>query len=231
MTGECVVRDLRTSAGRALAEQMRWVRFDGAEPFEMSETEITTDQYAACQSAGWCDRSAAEPVEPGHAAQGISWQDAAAFAAFVGGRLPRLDEWQRAAGLPGSRWPWGDAPLDCEHARMRDCGNTLGPFAGPVCLLEAGRSPQGICDLVGNVAEWLADAPGAAEHVCIGGAYQTRPEDMPARLVPVSGALDGLSSVGIRVVRTPPPSPGVPMDAAAPSDAAAPTDAAVPPTD
>lgn len=225
MTGECVARDLVTPAGRALAEQIRWVRFDGDAPFEISETEITAEQYAACQRAGLCVEKAVEPVAPGRAVQGVSWQDAAAFATFVGGRLPALSEWRRAGGLPESPWPWGDAPLDCEHAHMRDCRNTNDDYAAPVCLLEAGRTPQGVCDLVGNVAEWLADAPGAVDHACIGGSVQTFSEDMPARLMPVPGELDGLVSVGIRVVRTPPAPPVVPMDATVSADAALATDA------
>jgi formylglycine-generating enzyme required for sulfatase activity len=70
----------------------------------------------------------------------VAWADAAAYCAWRGGRLPTETEWERAAA---GAWPehrqyvWGDASLDGSSPND--------------------RTPEGIEDLAGGVAEWVLD--------------------------------------------------------------------------
>jgi formylglycine-generating enzyme required for sulfatase activity/predicted Ser/Thr protein kinase len=73
-------------------------------------------------------------------------------------RLPSSAEWQRAArGLDGRRYPWGDhfdATFCCmrESTRERALPANVGTY-------PTDRSPYGIMDMAGNVAEWTSTAP------------------------------------------------------------------------
>ncbi|MGD8542883.1 MAG: SUMF1/EgtB/PvdO family nonheme iron enzyme [Desulfobacteraceae bacterium] len=85
----------------------------------------------------------------------VSLQDALAFAAWTGKRLPREVEWEAAArGGGGLLLPWGDGWLD-ERCNTEETG--IGDTA-PVDRYPAGANALGICDCLGNVLEWTVDA-------------------------------------------------------------------------
>ncbi len=112
----------------------------------------------------------------------VSHDDAMAFAAWAGKRLPTEEEWEAAArGASGRLFPWGDT-------WQADLGNFEAACLGGTTPVEhfgrKGMSPFGIHDLLGNVAEWTstvhagqADArPGrSAEKIYIlkGGSWIT----------------------------------------------------------
>jgi formylglycine-generating enzyme required for sulfatase activity len=78
----------------------------------------------------------------------ISWEEAAAYARFVGKRLPTEAEWEKAArGTNGRIYPWGDS-FSNTHANNSD-------RLAPVMSFPDGKSPYGVFDMAGNAAEWV----------------------------------------------------------------------------
>ncbi|MCK5804939.1 MAG: SUMF1/EgtB/PvdO family nonheme iron enzyme [Lentisphaeria bacterium] len=151
--------------------------------FAMLKTEVTVGQYRACVRAGSCStyqiegRDARSPHDvdssrwkytkdkgcnwrggrpDNHPMNCVSWKQAQAFCRWIGGRLPSETEWEYAARSGGGAgpYPWGDEAMSCHRANKHRCGHTT---TESVCSKPAGNSEQGVCDLMGNVGEWIAD--------------------------------------------------------------------------
>ncbi len=131
---------------------------------------VNTPWWTRVDGASW-----KEPEGPGssieerldHPVTHVSWHDAAAFAAWVGGRLPNEAEWEHAArgGNQKRRYPWGneepsDTRIFCNIWQGQfPRHNTLadGFFAtAPARSFEP--SEAGFYNLAGNVWEWTADS-------------------------------------------------------------------------
>ena len=86
----------------------------------------------------------------------VSLEDARAYAAWAGKRLPHEWEWQYAAqGTDGRLYPWGNS-WNAEAAPVPDKSRTMrGPDA--VDAHPAGASPFGVMDLVGNAWQWTEE--------------------------------------------------------------------------
>ena len=89
------------------------------------------------------------PDREDHPAVYVDINDARAFAAWAGKRLPTEEEWQYAAEGPNQlTYPWGDKmkPNVCHDGST---GTTT-----PVGMYNEGHSPFGCYDMCGNVWQW-----------------------------------------------------------------------------
>ena len=144
--------------------------------FYIDQVEITNKQYMQfVRATGRREPEFRALVERTHDEQpvtGVTWLDASAYAAWVGGRLPTEVEWEKAArGTDGRQYPWGDEPPDETLAVLGSAVKQRRACA--VGSRPAGISPYGCLDMAGNVWEWCADwydRPGQ-ERAIRGGSF------------------------------------------------------------
>jgi formylglycine-generating enzyme required for sulfatase activity len=164
--------------------------------FFLDRTEVTVQAYARCVAVGRCEpagygNGATRFARPDLPVTFVNHDDARAYCRFRNARLPTEAEFERAArGATGRNYPWGDLYNGhaSNHGRLALLPNE--PDDGyaelaPVAAFPAGRTPDGVLDLSGNAAEWVADAyreryvdpkprPGDAElRVVRGGSYES----------------------------------------------------------
>ncbi|MGI9505489.1 MAG: formylglycine-generating enzyme family protein [Geminicoccaceae bacterium] len=156
------------------------------------EGYVWTGRWRLIEGADW-----RRPSGPGsdiidrdnHPVVQVSRNDAEAFCAHYGWRLPSEEEWAFAArGEDRRRFPWGDTPpeqvegvtplanfgtVPCCAPDATDGYETTAPVGG----YPAGAGPFGHLDLAGNVWEWTSSRfPERPEYAVIrGGGWGNNP--------------------------------------------------------
>jgi formylglycine-generating enzyme required for sulfatase activity len=144
--------------------------------FYIDKHEVTNRQYKRfCDATG----RAYPPIKelgsledyfigyPENPVVSVSWDDAAAYCAWAGKRLPTEAEWERAArGADARRYPWGDEEPDAGGVIRANWGGGMDrsawardgyDFTSPVGTFPLGASACGCLDMAGNVWEWCRD--------------------------------------------------------------------------
>lgn len=146
--------------------------------FALAEEQVDQGDAAVAQYRGCVDAGACTAPEEGdlnnwgrsardcHPINGVTWEQARAFCRWAGGRLPSEAEWEYAARSGGraQTYPWGDEEPTCARSVMFDRGRPAGErhargrdSTWPVCSKPLGSTLQGLCDMAGNVWEWVED--------------------------------------------------------------------------
>lgn len=172
-----------------------WAVIDGPHgPFRVGKYPVTTAEFRAWIASGGYDRDqdwsagglawrdsgakrwnvladdpeAAPLVIPNQPVVGVTWWEAEAFAHSKGARLLTLEERRFVVRGPEKRpYPWGE-PFGSGNSNTRE--EVLGkPCA--VGIFYSDRTPDGVWDLAGNVAEWCHDG-GPDSKVIHPGSWQ-----------------------------------------------------------
>lgn len=177
--------------------------------FGLDTVEVTVGEYARFVATGSVDapwRAKPDSMLP---VTGVQWAEARNFCAWRhpgGGRLPSEEEWEAAArGLGGRRYSWG---RDWRQNAANANNQRRGP--APVASYPAGRTPEGVHDLIGNVWEWTSspykpygnpNATASGMYVIRGGGFNATPAVATATSrVPYNPATDreNLALTGFR---------------------------------
>lgn len=152
--------------------------------FRLARSAVTVAQYRRCVEAGACTPPATQDGcnwtasgREKHPINCVDWAQAKAFATWAGARLPTEAEREFAARSGGRKqeFPWGNADPTAKRAVISSWDRD---HTDPVCTRPAGNSAQGVCDLAGNVWEWVADWYGGYADAPTDGSARTRPTDL-----------------------------------------------------
>jgi formylglycine-generating enzyme required for sulfatase activity len=181
--------------------------------FYIDRFEVTNAEYKTFMEEtghepplGWDDRTVPVGRED-HPVSGISYKDARAYASWAGKQLPTERQWEVVArGASGRAYPWGNAVTVDGSAPANTVEMGVG---GSVSVDELPESctPEDVCHLVGNVAEWTRTrqktGTGEVLQVVKGGSYlypieQGKPSHRMLRAPDVR-----LKAIGFRCVKGP----------------------------
>jgi formylglycine-generating enzyme required for sulfatase activity len=166
--------------------------------FDIQRTEVTVARYERCVAAGACaaidyNENFCKVLlkEPGDRdalpVPCATYTNADAYCRWAGMRLPTEAEWIRAGRGDTTRaFPWGDAFAGL-HGNFGEKPSTGFPGysnvpedrawtpdghrgLAPPCSFPDGHSPFGVCDLAGNLAEWIANEGGPTD-IAKGGSW------------------------------------------------------------
>lgn len=126
--------------------------------YYIDETEVTQLAYKPCVDAGVCEKPSSDyypTISPNKPMVEVTWYMAKDYCEWAGKRLPTEAEWEKAArGTDGRIYPWGNDTPNCGLALSTRCEGA----PQDVCTRSpAGDSFYGLCDMAGNVEEWVAD--------------------------------------------------------------------------
>jgi sulfatase modifying factor 1 len=175
VTNERFARFVSATGYRTEAEQFGWSFVFRGQISQESFDELVVDTVAA--APWWCKVPGAfwgEPAGPGssiaergnHPVVHTSWNDAQAYCAWSGLRLPTEAEWEYAArgGLVQKLYPWGD---ELHPSGIHRCNIWQGEFPqvntaedgyAETCPTDAfPPNDYGLYSITGNTWEWCSD--------------------------------------------------------------------------
>ncbi len=155
--------------GRVPIDTLNDERYDDEKPrhpvritrgFWLSRGPVTVAAYKRFSLACGQPMPPAPKHNPGwsnldHPVCNLTWAQARAYCAWVGGRLPSEAQWEYAArgGMADRLYPWGDilGPVNANYGDNHDWEGTTSPVGA--------FAPNGfnLVDMVGNVWEWISD--------------------------------------------------------------------------
>ena len=132
------------------------------ESFYIDQYEVTNRQYLQfCGETNHKRSKAAKDMkdgggydDPEQPIVGITYQDAQAYAKWAEKRLPTEAEWEKAArGTDKLIYPWGNEwdPQACNNKEQKK------RQTAKVGSYPKDKSPYDVCDMAGNVSEWVSD--------------------------------------------------------------------------
>ena len=146
--------------------------FQGLLPKEAPPSQAVVDApwWRMIMGANWRDLfgpgTAGQLIED-HPVVHVSWNDATAYAAWAGGRLPMEAEWEHAArgGLGDVLFPWGDLqpddvdfqPCNIWQGRFPQQNLGLDGYDGTAPARSFAPNAYGLYNMVGNVWEMTSD--------------------------------------------------------------------------
>lgn len=143
------------------------VRVKDFKAFKDDANGYAVAEWWSNEGAAWKDsNNISEPENwnrqvsnPNHPIVGVSYWEAEAFCNALGLRLPSEQEWEKAARGPNAEgyvpFPWGD-----DYSGITQKANVKDQGLEDVGKYEAGKSPVGCYDLVGNAHEWTSTTYG-----------------------------------------------------------------------
>lgn len=178
--------ELRRLTGLGLAPG----RSPGGGPLLFHRFEVTEAEYSGRRLTNG---------EPDLPAVFMTRDEAAAWAADEGMRLPTLAEWRYLAhgGRFSALYPWGPAYKPWV-ANTLDLGLNR---RTPVGTFESGKTELAGYDFGGNVWEWVSDSPAAwAGAAACGGSFASHEESARVRAVRRLNPGDRAEDLGFRCV-------------------------------
>ncbi|HJU07154.1 MAG TPA: bifunctional serine/threonine-protein kinase/formylglycine-generating enzyme family protein [Rhodanobacteraceae bacterium] len=202
---------------------------DGKSPaFAIGRTEVTRAEYeqfvhatgrapAHCVEAnnpfsgmhGWKWSDPGFPQDANHPVVCVSWNDAAAYAAWLSHRtgqeyrLPNDTEWLRAAAGGGDGSPCARGNVDDVSRKSAFDNDRLKCNDGAAETAPVGHyepSAVGAYDMYGNVSEWLTGgAPGSRAFRGLSGRDGSQQSALKRRATAASDV--GYTNIGFRVLR------------------------------
>lgn len=150
--------------------------------FWMQRTEVTVAQYRNCVQAGSCSEPAKDklcnwglPGREQHPVNCVSAVQAEQYARWMSVlegleyRLPTTDEWERSARVSSGGCNVCDTncPWRWKVEGIKDGWSATSPAAA----LPACKSPEGVYDIIGNVAEWSRNPVQPTQYQVRGGSW------------------------------------------------------------
>ena len=173
------------------ADRLSWVAVTasaGGTSFQMLTHEVTVAAFRAFAAAR-NERMPTQPTwysAPNQPVVNVTWDEAEAFCAAAGGRLPTEEEFDRASALEpsGDELPvWGD-----QQTREANLLGVRGSdrFEQSAPVGSFGRNRYGLYDMVGNVWEWTSTTHNRSTatyelRVVAGGSWDTPARSFPRR--------------------------------------------------